>query len=146
MSKRHIKNHEILKYPSSSLFWIVRLPFEVIKDSYQPAKIKRKVWNYTTQQICAEPESVFKPSQHPDYVLFLALYAYNQMRLTVRNKTHCCCLTCVRATYSRTGKSPGWLGLVFRFFAACQVPEIIFKKHWKCPSWVASKRDNKIFF
>jgi hypothetical protein len=38
--------------------------------------------------------------------------SHNQMRLTVATKTHYCCLTCVRATFSRTKKSAGWLGLV----------------------------------
>jgi hypothetical protein len=28
--------------------------------------------------------------------------SHNQMRLTVPTKTHCCCLTCVRETFSRT--------------------------------------------
>jgi hypothetical protein len=37
--------------------------------------------------------------------------SHDQMRLTVRNDIHCCCLTCVRATYSRTKKSDGWRGL-----------------------------------
>jgi hypothetical protein len=37
--------------------------------------------------------------------------SHNQMRLTVPTKTHCCCLTCVRATFSLTKKSARWLSL-----------------------------------
>jgi hypothetical protein len=38
--------------------------------------------------------------------------SHNQMRLTVPTKTHCCCLTCVRAIFSRTKKTARWLSLI----------------------------------
>jgi hypothetical protein len=68
------------------------------------------------------PWKIAKPSQHPDYSFVLCVLwvcslsgLHNQMRLTVRNKTHCCCLTCVRAaeraTYSQTNKTAVSLGL-----------------------------------
>jgi hypothetical protein len=55
--------------------------------------------------------------------------SHNQMRLTVRNDTHCCCLTCVRATYSRTKKSAGWLGLSRTGY--CKRRVYTFWKTWK---------------
>jgi hypothetical protein len=55
------------------------------------------------------------------------------MRLTVRNETHCCCLTCVRATdiatYSWTRKSSGWLGLYKgQYHECCVLGSVISRK------------------
>jgi hypothetical protein len=49
------------------------------------------------------------------FSVFMSMFSFwltnNQMRLTVPTKTHCCCLTCVRTTYSRTKKSTRWQSL-----------------------------------
>jgi hypothetical protein len=62
---------------------------------------------------------IIKPSQHPDYSIVLCVIVKSMFSfwLTQSNafdsskKMHFCCLTCVRATYSRTKQSARWLSL-----------------------------------